>query len=92
MPNCSSGLEEMALHAFYYRERVRPFWNHAEEWTARISTKQLVLLDVGYVVDNIDFSHQGEKRVISRDPRCGENGDLGDAKQGIVWQCKSFSS
>ena len=50
---CSSGLEETAEHAFYYCERVRPFWDHVEEWTARIEPKQLVLLDVGYVVDNV---------------------------------------
>ena len=50
---CASGLEETALHAFYYCERVRPFWIHVEEWTARISPRELVPLDVGYVVDNI---------------------------------------
>ena len=59
MPDCArccSCLEEIAEHAFYHCERVRPFW----EWTARIEPKQLVLLDVGYVVDNV----QGEKRVV----------------------------
>ena len=29
---CASGLEETALHAFYYCKRVRPFWSHVEEW------------------------------------------------------------
>ena len=56
MPDCArcgSGLEETALHAFYYCERVRPFWSHVEEWTARISPRELVPLDVGYVVDNV---------------------------------------
>ena len=43
-PRCSSGLEETALHAFYYCERVRPLWSHVEEWTARISPKQLETL------------------------------------------------
>ena len=52
---CGSGLEETALHAFYYCERVRPFWSHVEEWTARISPRELVQLDVGYVMDNIDL-------------------------------------
>ncbi len=31
MPDCArfgSGLEETAEHAFYYCERVRPFWDH----------------------------------------------------------------
>ena len=53
---CSSGLEETAEHAFYYCVRFRLFWNHVGEWTARIEPKQLVLLDVGYVVDNILLS------------------------------------
>ena len=33
---CSSGLEGTAEHAFYYCERVRPFWDHIGEWTACI--------------------------------------------------------
>ena len=67
MPDCTrsgSGLEEMAEHAFYYCERVRPFWDHVGEWMARIEPKQLVLLDVGYVVDNVLPSFQGEKRMV----------------------------
>ncbi len=63
-PRCSSGLEETAEHAFYYCERVRPFWDHVGEWTARIEPKQLVLPDVGYVVDNVLPPFQGEKRVV----------------------------
>ena len=61
---CGSSLEGTTLHAFYHCERVRPFWSHVEEWTARISPRQLVLLDVGYVFDNIDPPFQGEKRVV----------------------------
>ena len=53
-PRCGSGLEETALHAFYYCKRVRPFWSHVEEWTARICPRELVLLDVGYVMNNVD--------------------------------------
>ena len=52
-PRCGSGLEETASHAFYYYEWVRPFWSHVEEWTARISPRELVLLNVGYVLDNV---------------------------------------
>ena len=63
-PRCASGLEETAENAFYYCERVRPFWDHVGEWTARIEPKQLVLLDVGYVVDNVLPPFQGEKRVV----------------------------
>ena len=61
-PRCDSGLEETALHAFYYCKLVRPFCSHVGEWTAHISPKQLVLLDVGYVVDNIDPPYKSEKR------------------------------
>ena len=63
-PRCGSGFEETALHAFYYCEQVHPFWSHVEELTARISPRQLVLLDVGYILDNVDPSFQGEKRVV----------------------------
>ena len=67
MPDCArcgSGLEETAEHAFYYCEWVRPFWDHVGEWTARIEPKQLVLLDVGYVVVNVLPPFQGEKCVV----------------------------
>ena len=63
-PRRGCGLEETAEHAFFYCERIRPFWNHVEELTACIEHKQLVLLDVGYVVDNILLQFQGEKRVV----------------------------
>ena len=63
-PCCGSGLEEMAEHAFYYCKRVRPFWNRVGEWTARIEPKQLVLLDIDYVVDNVLPQFQGEKHVV----------------------------
>ena len=66
MPDCAccgSGLEETAEHAFCYCERVRPFSDYVGEWTARIKPKQLVLLNVGYVVDNVLPPFQGEKRV-----------------------------
>ena len=61
---CSNGLQETAENAFYYCERVRPFWDHVGEWTARIEPKQLVLLDVGYVGDNVLPQLQGEKRMV----------------------------
>ena len=67
MPDCArcgSGLKETAEHAFYYCERVHPFWDHVGEWTGRIKPKQLVLLDVGYVMDNVLLPFQGEKRVV----------------------------
>ena len=67
MPDCprwDSGLEETAEHIFYYCERVRLFWNHVGEWTAHFEPKQLVLLDVGYVVDKVLPQFQDEKRVV----------------------------
>ena len=63
-PRCGSGLEETAEHAFYYCERVRLFWDLVVEWTARIEPKRFVLLDVGYVVDNVLPLFQSEKRVV----------------------------
>ena len=63
-PRCGRGLEETALHAFYNCERIRPFWSHVEEWTVRISPRELVVLDVGYVLDNVDSLFQGKKRVV----------------------------
>ena len=63
-PCCASGLEVTAEQAFFHCERVRPFWDHVGEWTARIEPKQLVLLDVGYVVDYALPLFQGEKRVV----------------------------
>ena len=33
-------------------------------WTAQIEPKQLVLLDVSYIVDNVLPPFQGEKRVV----------------------------
>ena len=67
MPNfarCGSGLEETTMHAFYYSERVCPFWSHVGKWTAHIDPKQLVLLDVGYVVDNVDPPWKGDKWMV----------------------------
>ena len=61
---CCSGVEKTAEHAFYYSQRVRSFWDHVEEWMACIEPKQLVLHDVGYVVDNVLPPFQGEKRVV----------------------------
>ena len=52
------------MYAFYYCERVRPFCSHVGEWTARFSVKQLVLLDAGYVVNNVVPPYQGEKHVL----------------------------
>ena len=62
--HCSSGLEETAEHAFYYCERVHLFWDHIRVWTAHIELKQLMLLDIGCVIDNILPPFQGEKRVV----------------------------
>ena len=67
MPDCArcgSGLKETAEYAFYNCEPVHPFWDHLREWTARIEPKQLVQLDVGYVVDNVLPPFQCEKRVM----------------------------
>ena len=62
--DCGSGLEVTAEHVFYYCGRVHPFWDHVGEWTARIKLKHLVLLGIGYVVDNILPQVQCEKCVV----------------------------
>ena len=54
----------MAEHAFYYCEQVHPFWDHVGERTACIETKQFMLLDIGYIIDNVLPLFQGEKRVV----------------------------
>ena len=63
-PLCNRGVEETPVHAFYYCERVRPFWNHEEEGMARIDPNQLVLLNVRYVMDNVEPTWKGEKYVL----------------------------
>ena len=63
-PHRSSGLGEMAEYACYNCERVRPFCDQVREWIARIESKQIVLLDVGYVVDVVLPQFHGEKRVV----------------------------
>ena len=67
MPDCARcccGLEETAEHAFYYCKRVRPFWDHIGEWMAHIEPKQLILLDIDFVIENILPPFQGEKHVV----------------------------
>ena len=59
-----NGLKETALQAFYYSERVHQFWSQVRECIARIDPKQLVLLDIGYIMDNIDPPYRVEKRVV----------------------------
>ena len=41
-----------------------PVLGSRREWTARIEPKQLVMLDIGYVVDNVLTPFLGEKRVV----------------------------
>ena len=55
-----SDQEITAFHAFYC-ERLHPFWSHVEEWTVRIDPKQLVLLDVGCLIDNVDPPYRSEE-------------------------------
>ena len=63
-PHCGSSLEETALHAFYYCKWVHMFWSHVGESTVCISPKQLVLLNIGYIMDNVDLPYWGEKHLV----------------------------
>ena len=75
MPECpcySSGIEETAEHAFYYCERVRPFWNHAGKWTAHAVRHWLCRSQRFAAVS------MWEAYDVSRDPKCNWNGDLDD--------------
>ena len=83
-PRWDSGLEKTAEHAFYYCERVRPFWDHVGEWTAArrwLRRRQRSSSISGW-----------EACGVFCDPSCSSNGDLDYAKEGIVWRCKLFSS
>ena len=63
-PRCGSGLEETAEHGFYHCGRVCPFCDHVREWMAHIEPKQLMPLDIGYIVDNVLPPFQSEKHVV----------------------------
>ena len=63
-PWCGSGLEGTA-ECTYYCEQVWPFWNHVWEWMACVKPKQLMLLNIGYVIDNVLPPYQGEKHIVS---------------------------
>ena len=43
---------------------ITSLWGHIRERTAHIEPKQLVLLDVDYIVDNVLPPFQGEKHVV----------------------------
>ena len=63
-PRCDSGLEEMTKYAFCYSERVLPLWDHVGERMTRIEPRQLMLRNIGFVVDNVLPPFHGEKRVV----------------------------
>ena len=75
---------------FYYCERVRPFWSLVREWMTHIDPKQLVLLDVGYVVDNVDPPWKGEKRVVFLAIPAVAWMVIRETRKRIVWRCKLF--
>ena len=67
---CSSGFEVAfpdcicCSSGFYNCQWVHLFWSHVGEWTVHIDPKQLLLLEVGYIVDNIDPPYWGERHVV----------------------------
>ena len=88
MPNClrcGSSQEETDLHAFYNYEGVRPFRDTSG------NPKQLVLLDVGYVVDNLDPPYRGEKRVIFLAILAVARMVIWTARKKGLYDCANFS-
>ena len=83
---CSSGLQETAEHAFYYCERVRLFWDHVGDGLLALNPSSSCCSTL------VTFVSGWEAGGVSRDPSCSSNGDLDDAKEGIVCRCKLFSS
>ena len=78
-PRCSSGLEETA--------EQRLLLLRASPGSGRLASnpKSLCCSTLVNVVDNVLPPFHGEKRVVFLgDPSCSPNGDLDDAKQGIV--------
>ena len=86
---CYSGLEETAEHTFYYCERVRPFWSRGMDGSHRIQAARAVRHWLRCKQRSVSVSGW-EACGVSHDPSCCQNGDLDDAKEGIVWQCKLF--
>ena len=85
-PHCCSDLEEMAEHAFYYCERVCPFWNHVGErrvdsqhWTEAARGAQRWL----HCRQHFASVSRWEVSGVSHNPCCSSNGDLDDAKEGL---------
>ena len=85
-PRCGSGLEETAEHAFYVLGSRRGVDGSHGTQTARAARRWLRRRQRSSSVS------RWEACGVSRDPSCSPNGDLDDAKQGIVWRCKLFSS
>ena len=90
---CCSGLEETAENAFYYCERVRPFWDHVGGIDGSHRTQAARAAWHWLRRRQRSTSVSGwEACGVSRDPICSQKGDLDDPKEGIVWRCKLFSS
>ena len=90
---CHSGLEETAEHAFYYCERVLPFWDPAREVDGSHRTQAARAAWCWLRRGQYSSSVSGwEVCRVSCDPSCSSNADLDDMKEGIVWWCKLFST
>ena len=92
-PRCGSGLEETAEHVFYYCERVRPFLGsrRGEDGSHRTQTARAARRWLRRR-QRSSYVSGWEAYGVSRDPSCSPNGDLDNAKQGIIWRSKLFSS
>ena len=89
---CSSGLNETAEHTFYHYERVRLFWDHVGDVNGSHQNPEACAARRWLRRRRFTSVSEWEVCGVSRDPSCSLNGDLVDAKEGIVWRCKLFAS
>ena len=67
-----------------------PFWSHVGEWTAPIDPKELMLLDVGYVIDNVDPPWKGEKQMVFLVILAVAQMAIWDTQKKRLYDCKLF--
>ena len=88
---CSRDHEETTLHGFYYSEQVCIFWSHVGEWMAHIDPKQLLLLNIGYIRDNVDPPYWGKKCVVFLRTLAVTQMGIWMMRKNGLYDCANFS-